>query len=308
MHAREGVPEMQFCKTAFAMEHARWTYPFNLIDFETSTVAIPFTRGRKPYEQIAFQFSHHLLHADGRVEHASQFLEVTRGRFPNYDFVRALRRALSANTGTIFRWHAHENTVLQQIRAQLLSDVSPVPDCTELVAFIDAITSWRDEDDKKVHGARTMVDLCDVAARLYFHSATQGSSSLKKVLPALMRSSAFLKGRYARPIYGRGAAITSLNIDPPIAWWQERDGQVCDPYTLLPPLFDDLSAAAQQRLEWALPEGIDEGGAAMVAYARLQFEGLPVPMRERVCDALYQYCELDTLAMVMALEAWLHYE
>jgi hypothetical protein len=308
MHAREGVPDVQFCKMAFASEHARWTSPFNLIDFETSTVAIPFTSGRRPYGQIAFQFSHHLLHADGRVEHASQFLDVTPGHFPNYDFVRGLRRALSANAGTIFRWHNHENTVLRQIREQLLSDAEPQRDRDELVAFIDSITSWKGENEIKVQGPRTMVDLCDVAARLYFHHSTKGSSSLKKVLPSLMQCSAFLKGRYARAIYGRGAAITSLNFDPPVAWWQERGGEVQDPYTLLPPLFDDISLADQERLEWALPEGIDEGGAAMVAYARLQFEGMSAPMRERICSALYKYCELDTLAMVMAIEAWLHFE
>jgi hypothetical protein len=307
MHAREGVPEVQFCKTAFELEHARWTYPFNLIDFETATVALPFSRGRRPYEQIAFQFSHHLLHADGRVEHKTQFLDVTPGHFPNYDFVRALRRALSANAGTVFRWHEHENTVLRQIHAQLRAEEAPPPDHDELLAFIDSITSWKHNGDEKVHGPRTMVDLCDVAARLYFNHSTQGSSSLKKVLPALMQSSPFLHGRYAHPVYGRGGAIASLNFDPPIAWWQQEDGRVRDPYALLPPLFPDLSRAEQERLEWALPDHIDGGGAAMVAYARLQFEGIPEPVRESVRNALYKYCELDTLAMVMALEAWLHF-
>ncbi|MDO9182441.1 MAG: DUF2779 domain-containing protein, partial [Bacteriovorax sp.] len=32
-------------------------YPLHFIDFETSMVAIPFNKGRRPYEQIAFQFS-----------------------------------------------------------------------------------------------------------------------------------------------------------------------------------------------------------------------------------------------------------
>jgi hypothetical protein len=307
MHARDGVPEVQFCKTSFDLEHARWTYPLNLIDFETSTVAIPFSRGRRPYEQIAFQFSHHLLHADGRVEHRTQFLEVTPGHFPNYDFVRALRQALAGNAGTVFRWHEHENTVLRQIHAQLSAEEAPPPDRDELLAFIDSITSWKGDNDTKVHGPRTMIDLCDVAARLYFHHSTQGSSSLKRLLPALMQSSPFLRGRYAHPIYGRGAAIASLNFDPPIAWWQEENGNVRDPYALLPPLLPDLSRAEQERLEWALPDGIDDGGAAMIAYARLQFEGIPEPLRESVRNALYKYCELDTLAMVMAMEAWLHF-
>ncbi len=306
-HAREGVPDVQFAKAAFDLEHATWAYPFNLIDFETSTVAIPFSRGRRPYEQIAFQFSHHLLHADGRVEHKTQFLDVTPGHFPNVDFVRALRQALSANAGTVFRWHEHENTVLRQIHAQLLTDAAPPADRDDLLAFIDSITSWKDDDGAKVHGPRTMVDLCAVAARLYFHPSTQGSSSLKKVLPALMQSSPFLRGRYAHAIYGRGGTIASLNFDPPIAWWQMEAGRVRDPYSLLPPLLPDLGRAAQARLDWALPEGIDDGGAAMVTYARLQFEGVSAPMREAACSALFKYCELDTLAMVMALEAWLHH-
>ena len=39
-----------------------------VIDFETSAVALPFYAGMRPYEQIAFQFSHHVMHADGSIE------------------------------------------------------------------------------------------------------------------------------------------------------------------------------------------------------------------------------------------------
>jgi len=40
-----------------------------LIDFETSMVAIPFNKGRHPYEGIAFQFSHKIVYEDDRIEH-----------------------------------------------------------------------------------------------------------------------------------------------------------------------------------------------------------------------------------------------
>ena len=43
-----------------------WTFPLNFIDFETSTVALPFYVGQKPYEQVAFQFSHHIYHKNGQ--------------------------------------------------------------------------------------------------------------------------------------------------------------------------------------------------------------------------------------------------
>ena len=36
------------------LEISNWKFPLHFIDFETSTVAIPFNKGKKPYEQIAF--------------------------------------------------------------------------------------------------------------------------------------------------------------------------------------------------------------------------------------------------------------
>lgn len=44
-----------------------------------------------------------------------------------------------------------------------------------------------------------MVDLCAMAERFFFHPSTKVSSSLKKVLPALMRSSTFLRETYSVP-------------------------------------------------------------------------------------------------------------
>mgnify|MGYP002654785666 CR=1 FL=1 len=58
---------------------ASWRFPYHFIDFETSAVAIPFHQGMRPYEQVAFQYSHHVMHEDGRVEHKGQFLLAERG-------------------------------------------------------------------------------------------------------------------------------------------------------------------------------------------------------------------------------------
>jgi len=52
-------------RDGLALEKQGWTYPLHLIDFETAAVAIPFHAGRRPYEQVAFQFSHHVMEADG---------------------------------------------------------------------------------------------------------------------------------------------------------------------------------------------------------------------------------------------------
>lgn len=279
-----------------------WRYPLHFIDFETCAVAIPFERGRRPYETIAFQFSHHVMQTDGRVEHKTQFIEATPGIDPCMPFLRALRTALSRDDGTVFRWATHENTVLNQLRQRLLADPQPASDAAELVAFIESITK-RQVDKVEIAGQRCMVDLCKLAERHFFHPATKGSSSLKKVLPALMRSSAFLRDLYGRRVYG-GPAMPSLNLSQPTCWWVQRDGEVLDPYDLLPPVFEDVSQGEVDAFAQGLVAELQDGGAAMAAYARLQFEELDERHRKAIEQALLRYCELDTLAMVMAVQAW----
>jgi hypothetical protein len=265
-------------------------------------VAIPFGRGRRPYETVAFQFSHHVMLADGRVEHRDQFLEATPGVDPCVPFVRALRDALASDDGTVFRWAAHENTVLNQLRSRLRTESSPPADAAELVAFIESITTRKD-GSAEIVGERNMVDLCKLAERFYFHPSTRGSSSLKKVLPALMASSPVLRDIYGVPTYGT-SAMPSKNLTKGFAWWVEKDGQVCDPYDLLPKVFSDVSREEQDTLDAAVAPELQDGGAAMAAYARLQFEDMEPGQRRGIEQALLRYCELDTLAMVMAVQAW----
>ena len=133
---------------------AGWRYPLHFIDFETSRTAIPFHAGRRPYEQVAFQFSHHIMFEDGTVQHAGQFLEATPGVFPNYAFVRELRRQLGNDNGTVLRWATHENSVLRDIFEQLDTDPEGPADKAALQEFIQDITT----DSKRI-GRSSMVDL-----------------------------------------------------------------------------------------------------------------------------------------------------
>ncbi|TXT21778.1 MAG: hypothetical protein FD134_2560 [Gallionellaceae bacterium] len=108
-----------FDRALAAVEMSRWRFPLHLIDFETSAVALPFYRDMRPYEPVAFQFSHHVMEADGSVRHAGQFLCVEPGEFPNYRFARALKEALEGDEGSVFMWSHHENTILSRIVEQL---------------------------------------------------------------------------------------------------------------------------------------------------------------------------------------------
>ncbi|NUP87450.1 MAG: DUF2779 domain-containing protein [Burkholderiaceae bacterium] len=297
-----GRPEFYLDAPLMRREMDRWVYPLHFIDFETARVAIPFFAGQRPYANIAFQFSHHVVDADGRVEHRTQFLSTTPGRKPNYDFVRALRAALGA-TGTVFMWSPHESSTLNAILDELGQDPAPPPDAAALGSFIRSLTTRKAGSGDVETGNRALVDLCRLAERAFFHPATKGRNSIKKVLPAVMQSSEHLKRKYSRPIYGAMSGIQSLNFVDQV-WWQEVGGAVVDPYRLLPPVFTDLPREVVDALEVDDDLEIAQGGAATTAYARLQFEDIAPQERRSIEAALLRYCELDTLAMVMVYEAW----
>lgn len=269
-----------------------WNYPYHFIDFETSTVAMPFHQGMKPYESVAFQFSHHILEKDGTLRHAGQFLLAKPGVFPNYQFASALQEALSSDDGSVFMWANHENMILNHICKQLETRDDAPADKESLLEFLKTLIKG---------GSRAMVDLRILAQKSYYHPDTRGSSSIKQVLPAVLKSSPFLKDVYSQAIYGAKNGIPSLNFENFVWWSKDQSGQVGDPYKKL------LSESDPQESNEGLGEDgleIAEGGSASMAYGRLQFESLSDEARANIESKLFKYCELDTLAMAMITQAW----
>ncbi len=262
-----------------------WKYPFHLIDFETTRVAIPFNQGRKPYEQLAFQFSHHTLDGQGTLAHAGQFLSFERGKFPNFDFVRALKKQLQDDEGSLFCYSHHENSVLRDIRAQL--EASQEPDRYELINWLTTVTTG---------GLRQFIDLFPVLKAFFIHRLLGGSNSLKRVLPTILAISPEIQAKYSKP-------VPSLNFGQKIWLTLDAKGQVLDPYAQLPPIDPSLPAPNQDADdEDSGAESIRSGGPAMMAYFRIQFEQVPAAEREQIRQALLRYCELDTVAMAILLE------
>jgi hypothetical protein len=278
-----------------------FSYPLHFIDFETSMVAIPFYKGQHPYEQVAFQFSHHIMNDDGTIEHIGEFIETEKGKFPNFNFLRALKKGLENDKGTIFRYAAHENSVLNQIEVQLLrADKSIVPDKEELITFIHSIT----HRDKIRKGERDMVDMLKMVKDYYYDPAMRGSNSIKVVLPAALNASDYIQKKYSKPIYGRNSVIKSLNFETGWRWIQkDENGAIKSPYKLLPALFDDIDP--EEAENFIADENLADGGAAMVAFAKMQFTDISETEREAIKNGLLKYCELDTLAMVMIYEFWM---
>ena len=153
----------------------------------------------------------------------------------------------------------------------------------------------------KYAGNRDMVDLADVVLKYYFHPIMGGSYSIKVVLPSVLNSSEFIKNKYSQPIYGT-SEMTSQNLSDPKVWIEYgEDGMVKNPYKLLPPIASYLGIDADlNELELKETESVANGGAALAAYAKMQFSD--ETMSEALVKALLTYCELDTLAMVFIWE------
>ena len=80
-----------------------------------------------------------------------------------------------------------------------------------------------------------------------------------------------------------------------------------DPYKSLSPVFSNVDdeyvvSVNGQSLSF---NSINDGGAAMTAYAYLQFGDLELKLRDSIKKSLLKYCELDTMAMVMIFEHFL---
>lgn len=280
------------------LEISNWKFPLHFIDFETSTVAIPFNKGKKPYEQIAFQFSHHKILEDGSIFHETEYINSEAGVFPNFEFLRALRRALSLDEGSIFKYSYHENTILNAIYEQLIS--SNEKDKEELINFIKSISHSKKDSAVSWVGDRDMIDLCEMVKLYYYDPQTRGSNSIKAVLPAVLNSSAYLKNKYSQSI--KEISLSSINFNEDKVFIViDENGEIISPYKSLPKLFDDWSEDELDSLISDL-EGIDNGGSALIAYSKLQFQEMTDAERLEIRQALLMYCELDTLAMVMIYE------
>jgi hypothetical protein len=274
-----------------------WKYPLHFVDFETSAVPLPFNSGRRPYEQIAFQFSLHTYFEDGRIEHSCQYLNTTIGSFPNFDFIRYLKGILEKDNGTIFRYSNHENTILNAIYEQLNS--SNEADAKELKEFIISISHSKSDSVEKWKGDRDMVDLWDILKKYYYNPLTNGSNSIKFVLPAILNTCQYLQSKYSKPIKDIG--LTSLNLPDTHIWLTKENGIFENPYKKLPKLFTEWSDDELDELVSGIEE-VADGGAALTAYGKMQYTDITHAELQELSIALLKYCELDTLAMVMLFE------
>ena len=274
-----------FIENGLKDEMNSWDFPFHFIDFETCTVPLPFHKNEYPYSTIAFQFSVHTMDKMGHIEHR-EWIAKEKSIDPSFEFVQKIKSILEKDNGSIFMYASHENTVLQSIKKRMKQKGDKYLD---EISFINEISFAKNEQKPQ----RAMIDMKKIIEHYYYNYFMKGSISLKAVLPAIMKTSEFLKEKYSKELdFG-----TNLKGK---TFYQERDNIILDPYKLLPKIDSDIDSANTIFGE----ELLADGTAAMKAFQILQFsrDVLEKKEEENLIKALLNYCELDTLAMLMLYE------
>jgi hypothetical protein len=249
-------------------------YPLHFIDFETYTGALPFHRGMRPYELIAFQWSCHTINRPGETPVHSEWIHtgdkfMDNSVFPNFEFARTLMKQIGTS-GTPLMWATHENTVLRTIMYQM--ETYGIND-EALKNWLFDITSEGDKEGR-------LVDMNKMTREHYFHPYMKGKTSIKKVLPAVWSHHTYLHEVHHFKDY---VPETFL-------------GGILDPY-------DTLTSGISEE-EWD-DEVVSGGTAAMRAYHRIRFdESLNEAQKDELRYQLLQYCKLDTMAMVIIAYHW----
>jgi hypothetical protein len=141
----------------------RLEYPLACLDFETAMSPIPAFDGSRPYQQIPFQFSLHVLEGKGAEPIHHGFLAVPGGD-PRPDLIAHLVDALPDRGDVLVYYQPFEQGRLRELAR----------DFPDRAVSLEAV-------------AERLKDLIEpFKQRWVYEPAMNGSSSIKAVLPALV--------------------------------------------------------------------------------------------------------------------------
>ena len=137
-------------------------FPINFFDFETFNEAIPRFNNQRPYGQIPFQYSLHVLHEDGTLEH-KEFL-ADENSDPREALIEAMLKDITSSGSIVAYNQSFEITRIKDLANYNLKKSDELFALT--LRFIDLIEPFR--------------------AGGYYHPEFHGSFSIKSVLPAML--------------------------------------------------------------------------------------------------------------------------
>lgn len=262
-------------KPEMLQEVARWQYPLHFLDFEAGNYAVPIRSDRTPYHLVVFQFSCHTLHSDGSLTHHEW---IARGQepYPNFELIRQLRKVTDIEEGTIIQYSNFERTALKTVCSELEDEYASIKDAGILISWLKSIVARADSNRKK---GPYMADLSRLVKNYYYNFNMSNSLSIKDIVQSILTISPYLKQRYSLP-------YDSRNFHK-MQWWQwdyERN-EAKNPYYLLRNMQPGTT--------------VGRGTEAMIVFGNILEGSMRGEQQKEAIEALLQYCELDTLAMVM---------
>jgi len=138
-------------------------YPLYYLDFETFSSAVPMFDGIKPYQQVPFQFSLHIVKKEGATPKHIEFL-YDGSEDPRKEFIEKLKEALGESGDIVSYNMAFEKGVISKV-----------------AEFLPEYKDWAEN----VNGR--MIDLWVPFRNFsYYNPKQKGSASIKHVLPSLV--------------------------------------------------------------------------------------------------------------------------
>jgi len=138
-------------------------YPLYFVDFETFQLAIPEYDGTRPYQQLPFQYSLHIIeNEDAEIEHKEFLAEIDDNDFLRH-FAENMIKDIPTNGSVIVYNKQFECSRIKEL-AELYPDLA-----NELLRIESNIVDF----------------LPPFKKRHYYMKEMEGSASIKKVLPAL---------------------------------------------------------------------------------------------------------------------------
>jgi hypothetical protein len=137
--------------------------PLYFFDYEGYSSAIPRFNGFGAYEQVPFQYSLHILHEDGEMDH-KEFLITEPTKDLTLPLIERMREDFG-DTGSVISWYKS----YESQRNNKLAELHP--------SHADFLESLNDR----------MFDLMTIfSENLYVDARFKGSASIKNVLPVLV--------------------------------------------------------------------------------------------------------------------------
>lgn len=141
-------------------------YPLYFLDYETFSWAIPIYDDTKPYQNICFQYSLHILtESDSKLEHREFLSKSNKNPIP--ELLKNLKKDIQDKSGTVIVW----NKSFEMNRNKEMAVQYP-----KYAKFLESIND-------------RIFDLMEIFSKQhYLHPDFEGSYSIKKVLPVLVPS------------------------------------------------------------------------------------------------------------------------